>query len=81
MISQKSKNQNIDRMIQGIRSIIRNRCSLLDEEVNLLNEVVAQLEKLKQKDKADVDLIIKVVELLLKFFLIGDDIMKFIGKK
>lgn len=76
----KAKNQSIDRLIRSIASITENRCSLLDSDVDLLNDVIALLKKLKRKrNQADAyDLIIKVVELLTKFLLMSEEIIKII---
>jgi len=66
--------QNIDRLIQGVRSITKNRCSLSDEEDKLLNECIELLEKLKQEIAAEKrkEIFTKAVMILLKFF--KDDI-------
>lgn len=67
--------QNIDRLIQGVKSIItKNWCSLSDEEVKLLNECVELLEKVKQDITAEKrkEIFSKAVMILLKFF--KDDI-------
>jgi len=76
------KTQNIDRLILGVRSITENRCSLLEEEVNLLEKVIGELEKLKRKRKRDDSetqaLIIKVVKMLTQFFVFTDEISKII---
>jgi hypothetical protein len=81
-MTKKVKNQTIDSLIQGIKFITENRCSLLDEDVNLLNEVIALLKKLKRKRKKgninNLDLIIKVVEFLTKFFLMSGEITKIV---
>ncbi|HLG35642.1 MAG TPA: hypothetical protein VI757_12240 [Bacteroidia bacterium] len=78
MVKKPTNYQNIDRLIHGIKSIIEDRCSLLDEDVNLLNEVIALLEKLKRKRKKgrtdNIDLMVKVVELLTKFLLMSNEI-------
>ena len=77
-----SKTQNIDRLILGVRSITENRCSLLEEEVNLLEKVIGELEKLKRKREQDESetqaLIIKVVKILTQFFVFTDEISKII---
>lgn len=70
----KTKNQNIDRLIQGIKLITEDRCSLLDKDVNLLNEVIGLLETLKQKRKDDIEIVLKVVELLSKFMLLSSQV-------
>lgn len=66
------KSQKTDRLIQGIRSIQMNRCSLSDEDLKLLDEVVVLLtecnEKWNRNDTATVIMIVKVSELLIKFF-------------
>ena len=68
--------QNTDRLIQGIRSIIENRCSLSGEDVRLLQECIVELEKLKSKRKSSpLDIqhsTLRIVELLLRFFVEND---------
>jgi len=72
MIQQLSS-QNIDDLVQGIESIIENRCSLLDEDRKLLLDVVVLLKKYKQEREvagvARLLLIVKAVALLTKFFV------------
>lgn len=64
------ENQNIDRLVQGIKSIQEDRCSLSDEEVHLLNECLELLEKLKKENSSlrKKMLFSKVIEILLNFF-------------
>lgn len=66
------KNQNIDSLIQKIRTITENRCSLLDEDVRLLNEVVECLEYLKRTQRQDnvatLLCVVKIVETLARVF-------------
>lgn len=65
------KSQNIDRLIQGIKSIQSNRCSPSDDDYQLLEELVKELEKhrpLWQRDPATLMVIIKATELLSRFF-------------
>ena len=66
--------QNIDRLIQGVKSITKNRCSLSDEEIKLLNECIELLEKLRQEIVAEKrkEIFSKALFILLKFF--KDDI-------
>ncbi|MBY0433532.1 MAG: hypothetical protein K2U26_05445 [Cyclobacteriaceae bacterium] len=66
--------QNIDRLILGVKSITKNRCSLSDEEVKHLDDCVELLEKLRQEIAADKqkEIFSKAVTILLKFF--WDDI-------
>ncbi len=65
--------QSIDELIQGINLIIGNRCSLSDQDLHLLSEAVAALEKYKRqkaiKGVAQVLLVARAIELLTKFFL------------
>ena len=68
--------QNTDRLIRGIRSITENRCSLSDDDVKLLQECIVELEKLKSKRKSSPHVIqrstLRIVELLLRFFVEND---------
>lgn len=66
--------QNIDRLIQGVKSVTKNRCSLSDDDVKHLDECVELLEKLKQEIAAEKqkEIFSKAVTILLKFF--RDDI-------
>lgn len=65
--------QHIDGLIQGIESITQNRCSLSDEDRNLLRQVIIILKRYKRKrisgDAASLLLIVRAVELLSKFFV------------
>lgn len=65
--------QNIDDLVQGIESIIENRCSLLDTDRVLLEEAIIALKRQRRKrlsnDPASWLLVVKVVELLMKFFV------------
>ena len=65
--------QNIDDLVQGIESIIENRCSLLDTDRVLLEQAIFALKRLRRKrlsnDPASWLLAVKVVELLMKFFV------------
>ena len=64
--------QNIDTLIDNIQGITQNRCSLSDEDLNILNEAILLLHKLRRKKgKTNKDIlfvVVKVVELLSKFF-------------
>ena len=66
--------QNIDRLILGVKSITENRCSLSEEEVKLLNECVELLENLKKENAAEKKRAIfsKAIMILLRIF--KDDI-------
>ncbi len=71
-MARKKQSQNIDSLIQGINTIIENRCSLSEEDVKILNEALILLQKLKRKKgKTNKDIllvVVKTVELLSKFF-------------
>ena len=67
------KSQKTDRLVQGIRTIQKNRCLLSDDDLNLLDEIVSLLNELNGKwnrnDSAAVIMIAKLSELLIKFFV------------
>ena len=62
----------LSKLIDKINEIAKNRCSLLDEDVDLLNEVIVLLKKMKRRQcKTDqLDTVIKIVDLLSKVFLV-----------
>ena len=66
------KSQKTERLIQGIRMIQMNRCSLSDEDLDLLEEVAKLLTeydgKWNRNDTTAVVMIVKAAELLIKFF-------------
>ncbi len=78
MILKKSRNQNIDRLIHGILLITKSRCSLIDEDVNLLKDVIVELNKFKRQRERDgttnLDLLVKIIGMLTKFFVVNDQI-------
>ena len=82
MILKKSQNQNIDRLIHGILLITESRCSLIDEDVSLLKDVIVELNKFKQQRErngtTNLDLIVKIIGMLTKFFVVNDEISKII---
>lgn len=66
--------QNLDRLMQGIKSIIsENRCSLSKEELKLLEEAITFLETVKNtndlKSPVSLDIITRVIKILLKVLL------------
>ena len=71
-MSRLKRNQNIDGLIQGIKTIAENRCSLSDEDVVILNEALDLLDSLKKKKgKTNEDIltiVVKLVGLLSSFF-------------
>ena len=71
-MARKKQSQNIDRLIQSIELITKNRCSLSEEDVKILNEALTLLQNLKRKkgktNKDILQVVVKTVELLSKFF-------------
>lgn len=71
-MSRLKRNQNIDSLIQSIKTIAENRCSLSDRDVKVLDEALNLLENLKKKKgKTNEDIlseVVKVVDLLSCFF-------------
>ena len=70
----KCSHQNIDRLIQGVKSISENRCSLSEDEVKLLDECVELLENLKQEKIAEKQKAIFSKAILILLRLFKDDI-------
>lgn len=67
--------RDIDNLKKGINDIIsKNRCLLLDSEKILLEECIKTLDEAKQKENKNMKfifysgIIIRVTELLLKYF-------------
>ena len=71
-MARKKQSQNIDRLILSIDFVIKNRCSLSDEDIKVLQEALDLLQGLKKKkgktNKEILEVVIKTVELLSKFF-------------
>lgn len=69
--------QNIDSLIQGIETIIENRCSLSDKDLLILNEALNLLKSLKKKkgktNEQILQVVVEVVVLLSKFFKDSDE--------
>ena len=65
--------QNIDSTIQSIETITKNQCSPSEEDLTILNEALMKLHSLKRKkgltDKQLRKEVVKIVELLTKFFI------------
>ncbi|RIV50174.1 hypothetical protein D2V93_10325 [Flagellimonas taeanensis] len=72
-MSRLKQNRNIDSLIQSIETIRKSQCSLSEEDLNVLNEAFEILTVLKRKkgrtNEQVLTEIVKVVELLSKFFL------------
>jgi hypothetical protein len=68
-----TSSQSIDDLILGIESVIKNRCPLLDADLELLEKVLELLNKHKRKwtrdNTVNLILVIKAIELLTRFFV------------
>lgn len=71
-MSRLKQNQNIDRLIQSINSIVENRCSLSEKDVKILIEsqnLLKNLKKKKGKTNGDIlSTVVNIVILLSSFF-------------
>lgn len=71
-MSRLKQSQNIDSLMSSIQTVIKNQCSLSEKDVTILNEAIVVLEILKKKkgktNEQILKEIVKVVELLAKFF-------------
>lgn len=71
-MSRFKQDQNIDSLIQGINTIIENRCSLSGKDLLILNEALNLLKNLKKKkgktNEQILQIVVEVVVLLSKFF-------------
>lgn len=65
------QNQNIDRIIQSIITVTKNRCSLSVEELNFFNEALTTLQRLRKKkgktNEEILSVVVPVVEKLARF--------------
>jgi hypothetical protein len=67
---------NQESLIQGIEAFIsRNRCSLSNEDLVLLNDCLDFIKSCKKTQMPSLETMGKIVELLLKFLSASDDIM------
>lgn len=82
-MSRFKRNQNIDSLIQSIKTITENRCSLSDRDVKVLDEALNLLENLKKKKgKTNEDIlsqVVKVVDLLSSFLKMAPKNLKTIS--
>ena len=63
--------KSLDDLEKGIKQLLlESRCSFSDEEKVLLNDCVVALQQTKKS--SNIDLIVKVVEILTKLFMAGD---------
>ena len=70
-MSRKTRLQNIDGLLNAL-TIATNQCSLSENDVNLLNDAVAKLNRLRTKkgltDKQYKSDVSDIVVLLIRFF-------------
>ena len=67
---------NQESLMQGIEAFIsRNRCSLSNEDLVLLNDCLDFIKSCKKTQMPSFETMGKIVELLLKFLSASDDIM------
>lgn len=67
---------NQESLIQGIEAFIsRNRCSLSNDDVVLLNDCLDFIKSCKKTQMPSLETMGKIAELLLKFLSASDDIM------
>jgi hypothetical protein len=72
-MSRLKQNRNIDSLIESIQSITKSQCSLSEQDLKVLNEALIILHNLKKKkgktNEQILKEVVKIVELLTKFFL------------
>lgn len=72
-MSRKKRIQNIDGLIETLQIILKSQCSLSESDVNLLNDAVAKLNRLRTKkgltDKHYQMEIADIVELITMFLI------------
>lgn len=65
--------QNIDGLKISLQTILQNQCSLSESDVNLLNNAVAKLNRLRTKkgltDKQYQTEIADIIDLIIKFLI------------
>ena len=67
---------NQESLIQGIEAFIsRNRCSLSNDDVVLLNDCLDFIKSCKKTKMPSLETMGKIAELLLKILSASDDIM------
>lgn len=72
-MSRLSRLQNIDGLRISLETILQNQCSLSESDINLLNNAVAKLNRLKTRkgltNKHYQMEVADIVELIFKFFI------------
>ncbi len=72
-MSRKKRIQSIDGLIETLQIILKSQCSLSESDVNLLNDAVAKLNRLRTKkgltNKHYQMEIVDIVELITKFLI------------
>ena len=82
MLSRLKQNRNMsikinqESLVQGIEAFIsRNRCSLSNEDLVLLNDCLDFIKSCKKTKMPSLETVGRIAELLLKFLSASDDIM------
>jgi hypothetical protein len=72
-MSRLKQNQSIDNLIQSMRVITKNQCSLSEKDKSVLSEAIEKLQSLKRKkgktNQQILEEIAVVIELLTKIFV------------
>ena len=65
--------QNIDGLIETLQIVLKSQCSLSESDVNLLNDAVAKLNRLRTKkgltDKQYQTEIADIIDLIITFLI------------
>ena len=68
------KKKDIDGLIQGIRAILsKNRCSLTEDEIALLQDCMKQLKLQKRRSVVDWNIVLKIIAMICRFFIVFKD--------
>lgn len=73
---------NTDRLKQVLQSIIKNRCSLSEEDVKLLNECITLIESLERSpptNNGNKKLFSRLIEILIRVFA-SDDVQNLLDR-
>lgn len=70
------KKSNTDRLVLGLKSILKNRSSLLEGEVKIIEECIELLEGL-ESDKLEgipinIEYVAKMAEILIRYIFLND---------
>jgi hypothetical protein len=64
--------RNIDRLIKSLQTVIKNQCSLSENDLMVISDAILKLEELKKKkgktNEQILNEVVQVVELISKYF-------------